>query len=276
MIFVPFLIPLMFVEHLFYAFNQPQEIVQIASTYVKIVAPGIVMYMFGDTYAYFAECQGKPKYVMISTVGASIFHWFIAHYLVKELNMKMTGIAIATSLHFVMRFLIAVLCVRRDRELQKSLIPLNHPDSFKNLGEIAKLGGQSILLYVMGWWAFDVFTQLASQSTETDLAGQTILRNIGLFTYMIPVGLFSAINYLTGMYIGKCRADLAHRIASLCMNVTLIWSIVSTIIILLCKDLILGFYTNNEEVKAVINKAWWVLVIFVFFDCMQGVAAGNI
>jgi len=38
----------------------------------------------------------------------------------------------------------------------------------------------------------------------------------------------------------------------------------------------LNFYTNNEEVQAVNKKAWYVLVAFVFFDCMQGVSAGNI
>jgi len=29
------------------------------------------------------------------------------------------------------------------------------------MNEILKLGGASVLLRVMGWWAFDVFTQLA-------------------------------------------------------------------------------------------------------------------
>jgi len=29
-------------------------------------------------------------------------------------------------------------------------------------------------------------------------------------------------------------------------------------------------------VQAVNKQAWYMLVIFVFFDCMQGVAAGNI
>jgi len=57
------------------------------------------------------------------------------------------------------------------------------------------------------------------------------MRNIGLFTYMIPVGLSSAINFLTGKYIGKNRPDLAHRISNLCMVVTFIWSLVSMVLV---------------------------------------------
>ena len=75
-------------------------------------------------------------------------------------------------------------------------------DSFKDLSVIVQVGYNSFLVKVMGWWAFDVFTQMASLLTETDTAAQTILRNIGLFTYMIPVGLMSSTNYLIGMYIG--------------------------------------------------------------------------
>jgi Na+-driven multidrug efflux pump len=79
-----------------------------------------------------------------------------------------------------------------------------HENSFKDLGYIVVLGWQSFRLKVMGWWAFDVFTQLAAQppSTDFDLAAQTNLRNIGLYTYMIPVGFSSAINFFTGKYIG--------------------------------------------------------------------------
>ena len=42
------------------------------------------------------------------------------------------------------------------------------------------------------------------------------------------------------------------------------------------KQPIIDFYTSDEEVQSAILPAWNILTIFVFFDCMQGVAAGNI
>lgn len=68
-----------------------------------------------------------------------------------------------------------------------------------------KVGYQSCLLKVMGWWAFDVFTQLSAQkpNLDSDIAGQTVLRNIGLYTFMIPFGLANATTFLTGTYIGQ-------------------------------------------------------------------------
>ena len=129
------------------------------------------------------------------------------------------------------RYAIAYCFAVSDKDLSKCLIPLSHPDSWKDFKYTIKIGWESFLLRVMGWWAFDVFTQLASMLTETDTAGQTILRNIGLFTYMIPVGLCQATNFLTGKYIGKDRADLAHKISNLCMFITLLWSFASMILV---------------------------------------------
>ena len=66
-----------------------------------------------------------------------------------------------------------------------------------------KLGWETFLVYVMGWWAFDIFTQIAAFSGETNTAAQAILRNIGLYTFMIPVGISTATNYFVGKYIGE-------------------------------------------------------------------------
>jgi Na+-driven multidrug efflux pump len=92
------------------------------------------------------------------------------------------------------------------------------------------------MLKVMGWWAFDVFTLLASQLDQKSIAAQTILRNIGLFTYMIPVGLSSSINFFTGKYIGKQRVDLAHTMSNYTMYITYVWSVIVCVLLWLFED----------------------------------------
>ena len=36
----------------------------------------------------------------------------------------------------------------------------------------------------------------------------------------------------------------------------------------------MAIYTEHESILNVMRKAWWILCIFVFFDCMQGVING--
>ena len=76
--------------------------------------------------------------------------------------MKYSGIAISTSLHFALRGIIAILTVRFSGIFKESLLPIINIDSITDLNDIFKIGFQKLLLSGMNWWAFDVFTLLAS------------------------------------------------------------------------------------------------------------------
>jgi Na+-driven multidrug efflux pump len=62
-----------------------------------------------------ATSIGQPKYGLYSTMGASIIHWALACFLAVKLDMKMTGVAIATSIHFCFRFIIMYALMRNDK-----------------------------------------------------------------------------------------------------------------------------------------------------------------
>lgn len=66
---------------------------------------------------------------------------------------------------------------------------------------------------------------------------------------MIPVGLSTSANVLTGRYIGMNRVDLAKKISNLVMLFTLLWTVFLMVLIYYKMDPIIDFYTNDEEVK---------------------------
>ena len=71
------------------------------------------------------------------------------------------------------------------------------------------------------------------------------MRNIGLFTYMIPVGLAVSINYFTGKYIGANQVHLAKKVAFLCNIVAVVWSIIQMALVWFGRNLIISFYTYD-------------------------------
>lgn len=60
----------------------------------------------------------------------------------------------------------------------------------------------SMAMGVWGWWAFDLFTLIASYMDKEVIAAQTFLRSIGLVTFMLPVGISQACGTLIGNAIG--------------------------------------------------------------------------
>ncbi len=57
------------------------------------------------------------------------------------------------------------------------------------------------------------------------------------------------------------------------MLVTFVWSICQMALVYYYEDGLISFYTHDHKVKASIRPAWNVLIVFIFFDCMQGVSS---
>ena len=61
------------------------------------------------------------------------------------------------------------------------------------------------------WWAFDLFTLICSYISTEVISAQTIMRSLGLLTFMIPVGFAKASGFFIGKFIGQgCEISLKH------------------------------------------------------------------
>lgn len=83
----------------------------------------------------------------------------------------------------------------------------------------------SLAMGVWGWWAFDIFTLIASYMGPAVIAAQTILRAIGLMTFMLPVGIMSACGTLVGNAVGAGRPDHAIQYYKTCMQMGVVLAI---------------------------------------------------
>ena len=72
---------------------------------------------------------------------------------------------------------------------------------------------------------------MASYMSIDELASQTILRNIGLLTYMIPVGIAIASGILVGNMVGAGNIEGAKIYAKMCTLSSAIWAVGSVIFI---------------------------------------------
>lgn len=134
----------------------------------------------------------------------------------------------------------------------------------------------NLLMGVWGWWAFDIFTLIASYLSTQVISAQTIMRSLGLITFMIPVGLGQACAYYVGVYIGKgCERSIMHSY-KVCSMMSCILGVIQIIILWACRDPIIRFYTDNAEVQEQMRLAWSIFLVFVFFDTTQFVGSSAI
>ena len=134
----------------------------------------------------------------------------------------------------------------------------------------------SLAMGVWGWWAFDIFTLIATYMDTAVIAAQTILRTLGLITFMLPVGIMSASGTLIGNSVGAGRADHAILYYETSMKMGVALAIVQVLVLLLGKDLFVLLFTNQQAVGEQMMLAWPVLMVFVIFDTTQGISSSVI
>ena len=82
---------------------------------------------------------------------------------------------------------------------------------------------------VWGWWAFDIFTLMASYLSAEVTGAQTIMRSLGLISFMMPVGFATASFAFVGISVGKKKPKCAMQYYRLCMTAGVFISIIQII-----------------------------------------------
>lgn len=113
-----------------------------------------------------------------------------------------------------------------------------------NLKPQIRMGLHSLAMGLWGWWAFDIFTLIASYMNTEAIAAQTIMRSIGLLTFMLPVGFASACSTLVGNAVGAGKSSLALKYYRTCLVLALSITATQFVILLTAREMIISTFTD--------------------------------
>ena len=180
-------------------------------------------------------------------------------------------------MHFVLRFIgtQVYLCFITPYK-ETSSVPLFTRETAENLSYQLNLGFMNLLMGVWGWWAFDVFTLICSYLSCEVISAQTIMRTLGLLTFMIPVGFTYSCGLLVGKFVGEGNAVAVKHYFWWSMSLAALVGIGQVLLLATLRGEVIGLFTTHEETAAQMRLAWDIFLIFVFFDTTQGVASGAI
>jgi len=213
---------------------------------------------------------------MIGT--ASVIHIGLVPLFVNVLGWGFDGIAIATSIHLFLRFVASQIYLRcAVKELWEfDDVFFFSKETFENLGYQFKLGMASMFMGLWGWWAFDIFTLICSYLAVEVISAQTVMRSLGLLTFMVPVGIATASSILIGQNIGLNNIRAIKHYYQVCMYFSAFVGILQIVLLVPARDYIIGIFTSEPAVVEQMQLAWFVFMFFVFFDTTQGVAMSAI
>ena len=174
-------------------------------------------------------------------------HGIFVGILVFWLEWGFTGICWSTAMVFVGRTLGTqiFLWAKADSFTFYEDVRLFSRETVTNLGPLIKLSVNAMFMGIWGWWAFEIFTFMATYLGETQAAAQSQMRSLGLLTYMLPVGYSMASSILSGNAIGELKPKLAITYYKVCLFMAVIITVLQMSVLWFARDGMIRMYTNN-------------------------------
>lgn len=178
--------------------------------------------------------MGFTKISIITFGSASLIHFCCIMLFVNVFGWGFYGVCIATLIQFLSRFVISTIVYMNVPRLKNTTdAKLFSRESTRNIGNQLQLGIGGLFMGIWGWWAFDIFTLMASYLSIEAVAAQTILRSLGLMAFMIPVGFTTASFILIGQNIGANNTALITHYFYYCLYLSSGFATVTILIIII-------------------------------------------
>ena len=131
-------------------------------------------------------------------------------------------------------------------------------------------------MLVWGLWAFEILTFMASYLSPEALAAQSILRALGIFTFMIPVGFSKGTITLIGNALGAEKPALCNQYYKTSLVVATVMATVTVALLWLLEHQIISVFSTLPEIVDYITPAWSVYLIYVLVDAVNVIGASGI
>jgi len=263
---ISFLIPYM---------KQPNDVVGLAVSYLRIITLSVIPFLIFQTYRQFLEGLSIPNPPMYIAIGANFFNAFInwififGKFGIEPMGLDGAGYAttitrtlMALSLMFfvfnykkVANYSPSLNFRLFDLSIIKKIISIGIPTGFQYLFEVAAFSFSAIMI---GWLG------------KIPLAAHQIAISLASLTYMVILGISSAGTIRVGNFLGERKINDVKKAGYSALALSLsIMSVFAIVFILFRNYLPLIFIDEKEVILLAAN----LFIIAGFFQLSDGTQA---
>lgn len=242
--------------------------------YLRAVSWGTLPLMIYAAFRRFLQAQDVVRPVMIALVSANLVNifgnWVLIYGKLGFPALGAAGAGYATSVArvYLVAFLLWTTVLghgwngwtawpgwSRVREVVRLGVPVGLQISF----EVAVFAATTAMLGALG---------------PVALGGHQIALNLASITYMIPLGVSSAVAVRVGQSVGRGDQGAARRAGWVGIGLGAGFMTAAAVVFWTAPRLLAGFYTTDAEVITLAASLLVIAAFFQLFDGIQAVATG--
>lgn len=257
--------------------RQPAEIIPDAAAYVCISIAGVIPFLMFVVLRQSLQAMHRVAPIVWTMIIANLtnagFNWVFVYGHLGSPAMGVAGSAIATVIsRWIM---LALLIAGAWRELRPNLVPIRLGiGQWAPLGRMLRLGAAIGGQQALEIGAFGAIGLLMGVLGTIEMAAHQIAITLAAFTFMVPLGVGSAVAVRVGHAIGagdEPRARAAIRAGYLC---GVGFMMLAAVAFLTAPVLLARAFTGDSNVIALASILIPIAGVFQVFDGGQAVGAG--
>ncbi|KAM6403236.1 multidrug and toxin extrusion protein 2-like [Rhynochetos jubatus] len=132
----------------------------------------------------------------------------------------------------------------------------------------------SMLMMCIEWWTYEIGSFLIGLLSVIELSAQSIIYEVSVVAFMIPLGLGTAASVQVGNALGAGDIETAKRSSSTSLLCTGGFCIAVGVILAATKDVLGYIFTRDTEIVALVAWVMPVYIVFHLFEAMCGACSG--
>ena len=262
------------VESILILLHQDAAVAAIAGKYLRILCvakPAVMMYFL--TKKFMQTQNVMNPCIFLNSIGAVIN--IVCHYFfVIHLGFGVEGAAISLSLAYWSLATMYVVYVRFS-SLYRSSWPGWSMESLRGWFNYCKYGIPGLIMLCLEWWTFEIgFLVVGATSADPkiQLGIYSIMFNISVQLFMVPVGFNIAATVRVGNLLGANKPASARRSAYLCLCFIFVIGVHFCVGILLLKSHLPYLFSKDACIIAGASKTLFITAIYVNLDGFRSVS----
>ncbi|NXF87084.1 S47A1 protein, partial [Eubucco bourcierii] len=132
----------------------------------------------------------------------------------------------------------------------------------------------SMLMMCIEWWTYEIGSFLIGLLSVVELSAQSIIYEVSVVAFMIPLGLGTAASVQVGNALGAGDVETAKRSSSTSLLCTGVFCVAVGAILAATRNMVGYIFTNEKEIVDLVAWVIPVYVVFHLFEAMCGACSG--
>lgn len=274
---VPTAIVLSPVRHVLTWFHQPPELIELATSYVRISTAGLVPFLGFVVLRQTLQALHRVRALVVVVLAGNLMNvglnWVLVYGNLGVEPMGVSGSAWAT---VASRWAMTLLLVAIEWPvLRDALVPWRR-DAFRiaPLIRMIRLGCTIGFQQMLEFGVFAAIGLLMGFLGTPEMAAHEIALNLASLTFMVPLGVGAAAAVRVGHAVGAGDRPAARERARTALICGVGFMLCSALAMLTIPGVIAAAYTDQALVASIAASLIPIAGMFQLFDGIQAVSAG--